>query len=449
VIVLRTWYLEGLPVPVCVDSGSMAETLLGPHRKIVCGDCGFAFVCGCVGHPSDPRAVCPNCGYSDNDVRDWPELPGDRVLVHRAMFQLRQPRRWEVVALRTPGRERELSTKRVVGLPGESVEIRDGDVYVNGTIARKTLNQQRAMSILVHDACYMPHRITNVPPRWRHDAKDSGWSCQDGRFVYSIGAKAVQPPGRVVDWLNYRHWRRVPGQPDKVEEGPVLTESSYNQGHRVPAASIRPTADLRLSFRWVRASGQGWLCVRATDGQEEFLLRIDSTDRRMELLHNGERIEVSSPDRSVRARWPLQVDVSLVDRQFLAALNGCTLAAFPFPRPERNGQPSPNPFALGGEDVEMELDQVCVFRDAYYDSAKSPAVGCKLASGSFDGGGELIVLGDNAPFSDDSRTWPQGPALSEHAVIGKPFLVHLPIQRVQVGGWWFRIPDFAAIRYIR
>ncbi len=444
VIVWRTWYLEGMPVTVYVDSGSMAETLLGPHRDIVCGECSFAFVCGCDRQASDPRAVCPNCGYSGNDVRDWPELPGDRVLVHLGTFDLRQPRRWEVVALRTPGRESELSTKRVVGLPGESVEIRDGDVYIDGEIARKTLDQQRATSILVYDARCVPHRSTHVPSRWQPDAKDSLWSYEDGRFLHS----ASPNPG-AIDWLSYRHWRRVPGHPGKVKEGPVLTESSYNQGHRVPAASIRPTADLRLSFRWVRAAGPGWLWVRATDGREEFLLRIDSAGQRSELLHSGRPMEIPGSEISTRRRWPLQVDVSLVDQQFLAALDGRTVVALPYHRPQPNWQPSPHPFALGSQGLEVELDQLCVSRDIHYDTPNGQLAGCKLALGSMDRGGELFVLGDNAPFSDDSRTWPQGPALAEDALVGKPFFVHLPIRWVQMGGWRFRIPDFAAIRYIR
>ena len=41
--------------------------------------------------------------------------------------------------------------KRVVGLPGESVEIRDGDVLINGRVARKSLVQQRNLRVLVYD----------------------------------------------------------------------------------------------------------------------------------------------------------------------------------------------------------------------------------------------------------------------------------------------------------
>jgi signal peptidase I len=422
----------------------MAETLLGPHRKIVCGDCGFPFVCGCDRPTSDPRAVCPNCGYSGNDVRDAAEVPGDRVLVDRTTFQLRPPRRWEVVAFRTPGRESQMSTKRVVGLPGESVEIRDGDVYINGAIARKPLDQQRATSILVHDARYEPHLSPQPPPRWQPGYKESRWSCEEGRFVHP-----ANPDQGGIDWLTYHHWRRVPGQPGRVEEGPVLTETTYNQGRRVPNETIHPTADLRLSFRLVRASGTGWLWVRATDGQEEFLVRLDPAGRELEAFHNGRPMEVPASATSTSRRGPLQVDVSLVDQQFLVAMDRRTVLAFPYPRPGRECRPIAQPFALGVQQIGVDVDSLCVFRDIYYDTPIGGCRSCTLGADWVEDGGEYYVVGDNVPISEDSRTWSRGPALAGGMLIGKPFFVHLPLRWWNAGPWRFRIPDLSAIRYIR
>ena len=142
----RTWFVEGLLVPYRVASGSMAPTLLGPHFDLVCPDCGCPWACDSSTPPPNDRAVCPNCG----DRQNWPEpevaLAGDRLLVDKSTFRLRLPRRWEVVAVREPDRPSQVAIKRVVGLPGESLEIRDGDLYVDGRIQRKPLAQQRAMA---------------------------------------------------------------------------------------------------------------------------------------------------------------------------------------------------------------------------------------------------------------------------------------------------------------
>jgi len=438
-IVWRTWYLEGLPVSVQIVSGSMAETLLGPHRSIVCGDCGFRFVCGCDRPTPEPRAVCPSCGYSGNDVRDWPELPGDRVLVQRAMFQLRPPRRWEVVAFRTPGRESVVSTKRVVGLPGELVEIRDGDVYINGTIARKKLDQQRATSILVHDARHTPHLDPQVPPRWQPDAQDSRWSQAGGRFIH-----AESPNPNAIDWLTYHPWRRVPG---RVQPGPVLTETSYNQGHRDPSGAVRPTADLRLSFRLVRMSGSGSLRVRASDGREEFVVRIDPAAHRIEAFRNGHPLEPMEPAGMLSWREPARIDVSLIDQQFLVGWEGRTVIALAYQRGAH--EPSVHPFGVGCQGLEAELDDVSVFRDVYYIAPQEETATRKLGSAGVNGTDEYYVLGDNSPVSEDSRTWPLGRALGGDLLVGKPFLKYTTIQRGGSGPWRFRIPDLSTIRYIR
>ena len=57
---------------------------------------------------------------------------GDRLLVDRTAFALRDPRRWEVVVFRSPVDESELCVKRIVGLPGETVALAGGDVLING-----------------------------------------------------------------------------------------------------------------------------------------------------------------------------------------------------------------------------------------------------------------------------------------------------------------------------
>lgn len=59
-------------------------------------------------------------------------LPHDRVLVNRLLYRFRDPQRGEIVVLRYPRDPHRNYIKRVVALPGDLVEIRDGHLLVNG-----------------------------------------------------------------------------------------------------------------------------------------------------------------------------------------------------------------------------------------------------------------------------------------------------------------------------
>jgi signal peptidase I len=443
-VVWRTWYLEGFPVLLRISSGSMAETLLGPHRGIVCGDCGFPFACGSDFPTSDFRAVCPNCGFAGNDVRDWPGVSGDAVLVQRSVFELRRPRRWEVVAFRNPERPRELAVKRIVGLPGEKVEIREGRVYADGALVRKTLDEQRATGILVHDARYAPHRAPTPPARWRPDEKASHWTLDDGTFVHagSAGEKAV-------DWLTYHHARRVPGRPGEVEEDPVLNESGYNQGRPQQGGTLRPVSELRLEFRLVRASGPGSLWVRATDGEEEFRLRIDVAAWRYELFRNGRAMGLAGNCQPRGGVVPKRIEVSLIGRQLIVAFDGHSDIVFPYESGKAGSRANTCPFAIGVEEAAVTLANAKVFRDVVYSYPAGGTFRGFAATSVELGTNEYLLLGDNQAISDDSRTWSSGPGVPETALVGKPFLVLFPMRGVYLAGRYFHVPDLFAIRYIR
>jgi signal peptidase I len=60
-------------------------------------------------------------------------LPHDRVLVDKLSYRLRGPRRGDVIVLRYPLNPERNYIKRIVALPGDTVEIRAGRLYVNGT----------------------------------------------------------------------------------------------------------------------------------------------------------------------------------------------------------------------------------------------------------------------------------------------------------------------------
>jgi signal peptidase I len=64
-----------------------------------------------------------------------PTLCNDQHLViEKLSYRFHGPRRGDVAVIKLDGYSSELLIKRVIGQPGDRVEIRDGQVYVNGQL---------------------------------------------------------------------------------------------------------------------------------------------------------------------------------------------------------------------------------------------------------------------------------------------------------------------------
>ena len=231
VILLRTFILEGY----LISTGSMAPDLLGFHRRIACPSCRYEFAFGVafddsvdsstasIREPEGSRryATCPNCGQIDIDVSGVPNSHGDQLLVQKHVYDLRQPRRWEVVVFRNPASPGEAYVKRVTGLPGDRIRIINGDIYINGKIARKDFEQQLAMRIPVCNIHYLANDEDWQLP-WD---LDDGWSAADGILVTDAAEDDVSTDtASETQWLRFRNWRWFGGH--HLAETPLSDDES-------------------------------------------------------------------------------------------------------------------------------------------------------------------------------------------------------------------------------
>lgn len=127
-LVLRPFIYESFSVP----TNSMAPTLIGNHWTGVCPECGKSSYCRPIlrgsNEPDPPLMICENFHVATPSSLDKTVNPGDHILVAKFV----NPRRWDAVVFQHPRQPETLLVKRLVGLPGETVHIEDGAVWING-----------------------------------------------------------------------------------------------------------------------------------------------------------------------------------------------------------------------------------------------------------------------------------------------------------------------------
>lgn len=60
-------------------------------------------------------------------------MTGDRIFGNRLAYIKSDPKRFDVVIFKFPDDEKQYFIKRVIGLPGETVDVIDGKVYIDGS----------------------------------------------------------------------------------------------------------------------------------------------------------------------------------------------------------------------------------------------------------------------------------------------------------------------------
>ena len=320
--IFRGFVVEAFVIP----TGSMAPTLLGAHMRFRCDDCGYEWTVNystpgdgddvtppsraddgvmdsqgrrLVDRAGNPihkvfNIVCPNCGYRmqkqpdfdpDNSAVNPPVHFGDRILVLKYLYLIQHPKRWDVVVFKSPDNPSHYDyqqnyIKRLIGRPGESVMLLDGEVYIAPNVPRvdpkledfvvqtKPRKVQDALWRVVYDNDYFPHnaasgRANGTERAWQQPwtprQGTSGWQPLNDRVFHFDNAngvgeiyydKTVNPQKQsLTDWLAYDV---------TINQGPV---EDHREGPDAFYRRLYPAddniSDLRLTFYYQRTSGAG------------------------------------------------------------------------------------------------------------------------------------------------------------------------------------------------
>ncbi len=470
--VFRAFVVEAFIIP----TGSMAPGLYGEHIKQRCELCGYPFAVGIVQGMSG-QIKCPNCShYNDGRLKpaDSPirSDPGDRILVLKWPYDiggsLLGPKRWDVVVFKDPEDGETNFIKRLLGLPGEVLQIIDGDVYTtpisavrqdirealsrppppdNPRFRRLSNEQQEALARSLRidrkpraaqDSLWMIHYDHDYRPdlslvRESPSFQPPTWQPRDSSQI-GVVWEASSPVVRCTPRDDRETWLDLKGKPIQDHYG-------YN---KTPDSSIVMTAprdvgDVLLRFVVTPLARDGDLLLFLRKGTEEFKITLSTDGTVLPTKRSGERgLPIALTHALIeplRADIPLTVEFENVDYRVALRINGdevwATTDADYAPNIAKllaaaSDQSQARPLAqlaIGSRGLPLEIRHLTVHRDVYYRSDTFPILpgigpGRSESFAGYPGWGternpillrasppDYFCCGDNSPQSKDSRFW--------------------------------------------
>lgn len=474
-----------------IPTGSMAETLRGNHFKLRCHQCGFRYDYDFLGSqvyrypetylprqninivPEKPR--CPSCGFYEDTGRpnpadqryiaynigfqpfyttDGKPAPrravsrGDQIFVLKCIYQFFEPKRWDVVVFKNPIQPQINYIKRLIALPGETVEIIDGDIYINDKIVRKPPHVQEEIWMCVCDNDYQPARPQEKRfngHSWKQPFQadaNGGWNLSaDGPTVFALDTGSDNTPR----YLRYntelgndfrstyaydasQFYHDMPMCSDLMLRCYVKIENNSAVGMQLGKYGIQYEG-------WVNADGRMIICRIESDSTQKILAEGK--------CHPPQSMEIQLMRfANVDHVLVLEYGKSRLEYDLGASKHDLGMA-----------RQSPPQAAFAGYG-KLRLQHIKLMRDIHYRGADDKNVirayegkPLKLESDEF------FVCGDNSPNSYDARMWKEptqanpdqsyrNGIVPRDYLVGKAFFVHFP------GSWRFEQPGWRKIPYL-
>lgn len=312
-----------------------------------------------------------------------------------------RPDRFDLVVF-TPAQGGAAVVKRAAGLPGESVAVSGGDLWIEGK--RLAVDVPRPEAIATFDAGEL------APTE-----------------AFAVVNSTLERVGDV--WQLDASARRA----DCNLLRPATDDYFDGSGQRV--IGTHEVNDLRVEVS-VRAQGSGRLTLRVTEEGDAFELELDYRDGAVleaRLVHRAGNAAAEIVGRiggdalgarSSRAA-PLRLELENIDNHVIAGVDGARLVhhyadnvpiAGVVDAPRRHLQPR---VMISASDLKLDFRQLRLARDLYYTADGPLGTGSPVALGP----DELFCLGDNSAQSRDSRVIG---AVRLEEVAGRPVAVVWP-----------------------
>lgn len=133
-------------------------------------------------------------------------MEGQVVIVNKIEYYLKSPKRSDVIVYKQSNREHSYyEIKRVIGLPGETVKIKNGMIYINDEVLKEKIKTETIENAgLAEEGIKLDDNEYFVLGDNRNDSEDSRFASVGNVLRNEILGKAVaiEKPFTLVDSLN-------------------------------------------------------------------------------------------------------------------------------------------------------------------------------------------------------------------------------------------------------
>lgn len=422
VLLLKAFVAEAFVIP----TGSMATTLFGDHSRFTCDRCRYPFTVNNQLFTQGKElqvAECPNCHYrSAVRPRLLPD-GGDKVLVLKPQYDLKEARRHDVIVFKFPGEPFFLLQnnagfgpdeglkrrggpqedfgpknfiKRLWGKPGEMLAIWQGDVY----LAEMGEGQQRRIKEIIRrdpSLLLVMRRIVNdndfqapgfTPPlqtRWRsgdawlRQEETAGWKAEEEGKSFKLEA------GPETRWLRYRHivepgqspvaeeaMRRPEPRPTQPAKPRLITDFlEYNEPHDQHNHWV---GDLMVEAEARTSDSSTQLIFELRQGIDRHQAIFDSARAEVRLTHQrlGREMPLKDATRPWTPARTFRVRFANFDQRLTLWVDGKLIFGDGVPLPPMTAaEKGPRlsdlfPVSIGASGGGVSVGGLKVFRDIYY-----------------------------------------------------------------------------------
>jgi signal peptidase I len=392
---------DGYVLVRCPDCEERFRTALDPHAKPerfqvispVCVNCSREFEAEVELADFSPdsvwRRLLPR--WIRHLIKPGGLKGGNKILVNKFIYRFQKPMRWDVFVFKSPQQPDKNFIKRLVGLPGERLDIRNGDIFIDGRIARKPRHVQEVLWREIYDI----HQVDREGPSlaWQEDA-----GC------FRIEGKTIRvETGREEARLRYAR--------------EIKDLNTYNDAH---ASGSNVVGDLRLCFAVVLEGEQGGVkgYLEENSLSFSFFLRGKGEKEPSRLLMESQ-VLAENPDIFLTPGREHVIAFSNVDDRVELYLDGKRIFQYDYRIDCESTFHSA--VKIGLVNNKATFRDVKLSRDLYY---LSYVPGSFWRSNPFEIGEKAyFAMGDNTSNSTDSRKWG---TVSEGYLVGKAFAVFWP-----------------------